>query len=279
MVRAVPFILVGAVLGGVATWSVSGGVVPDSPPPWPVATPLACNSDELVRLKQRVAELEGERSHVAALISPRPNGAPATTSPEALNHEESNPTNNSLSWKISAIEKFVPLTSDQKDRLREKYERESQARANGEEVETEPLDDILGADNASYYRQQVQAAFKRVQNEEIERESVWLSRKLGLTPDQESSMREVLERVEVDIGGGHESERSGLSPQDRVRAMIAENRRRVELRNAELSKILTPEQLQAYAQIEAESSAADVEVFHDAGEGAGTTDVPGEPVS
>jgi hypothetical protein len=50
--------------------------------------------------------------------------------------------------------------------------------------------------------------------------------------------------------------------------MIADNRRRLELRNAELSKILTPEQLQAYAQIEAESSASDVEVFHDAGEGA-----------
>lgn len=268
MVRAIPFFLVGAVLGGVAMWSVCSQTPPAAPLPGPVATPLVCTTEELTRLQHRVAQLESERSQVAAPTSPLPNGAAVATAHEVPNHEGSSPSNDVLSWRISAIEKFVPLNSDQKERLREKYEREAQARANGEEVEAESLDDILGAENASYYREQVSAAFKRVQTEEVERESVWLSRKLGLTPDQESSMRQVFERVESEVGRGNQSGRSGLSPQDRVRAMIADNRRRLELRNAELSKILTPEQLQAYAQIEAESSASDVEVFHDAGEGA-----------
>ena len=47
--------------------------------------------------------------------------------------------------------------------------------------------------------------------------------------------------------------------------MIAENQRRSELRTNELSNILSPEQRRAYAELEAESSASDVEVFHDPG--------------
>jgi hypothetical protein len=188
---------------------------------------------------------------------------------EAPDDPAPSPANDALSWKISAIEKFVPLTPEQKERLREKYERESDAQAHGNEVEVESLEEILGPENASYYREQVQAAFKRVQDEEIERESVWFSRKLGLSEEQETSMRQVFERVEAELGTTGHTSNSAKNPQERVRAMIAENRRRSELRTAELSRILTPEQLQVYARIEAESSASDVEVFHDAGAGQG----------
>jgi hypothetical protein len=228
---------------------------------------MACDIEEFNRLKLHVAQLERER-HAAV-----PTLAAPSTRVETGAHESSGTPNppisqDTLSWRISAIEKFVPLSDEQKGRLRDKYERESAAKSSGEEVETESLDDILGADNASYYRQQVSAAFKKVQDEEIERESVWLSRKLELTPDQESSVRQIFERVESEIAGARVTAGAGLSPQERVRAMIAENRRRSELRNAELSRILNPRQLQTYAQIGAESSASDVEVFHDAGEGA-----------
>ena len=47
--------------------------------------------------------------------------------------------------------------------------------------------------------------------------------------------------------------------------MIAENRRRTELKNEQLKQVLTPDQFRSYLQSEAESSSADVEVFHDAG--------------
>lgn len=270
MVRAIPFILVGAALGSVATWSLYGRSNPDGPPPGPVATQLACDADEVSRLKQRVDQLEGEKSRLTSATVSRPPGAAVTPSHGAPDDAVPSPSNDALSWKISAIEKFVPLTSEQKERLGEKYERESEARANGDEVETESLEEILGPENASYYREQVQAAFKRVQDEEIERESVWLSRKLGLSQEQENSMRQVFERVESELGTAGHASNSGLNPQERVRAMIAENRRRSELRTAELSRILTPEQLQAYARVEAESSASDVEVFHDPGAGQGT---------
>jgi hypothetical protein len=80
-------------------------------------------------------------------------------------------------------------------------------------------------------------------------------------------MRQIFERVESEVDQSGSQGHSGGSPQERVRSMIAENRRRSELRNAELSRILTPEQLRTYAQLEAESSASDVEVFHDPGAG------------
>jgi hypothetical protein len=175
-----------------------------------------------------------------------------------------------VAWRVSAIEKFVPLNPEQKERLREKYERESTASANGEEVESESLEDIIGSENASYYREQVQAAFKRVQNEEIERESVWLTRKLGLSPEQESSVRQIFERVESEVSQSTAPGHLSGTPQERVRALIAENQRRSELRTNELSNILSPEQRRAYAELEAESSASDVEVFHDPGASAAT---------
>lgn len=269
MVRAVPLILVGAALGSVATWSVSGRATPGAPPPGLVATERACDADEVSRLKQRMVQLESELSRPISATGTRPPGAAVIPSYEEHDDPAPSPANDALSWKISAIEKFVPLAPEQKERLRERYERESDAQAHGTEVEVESLEEILGPENASYYRAQVQAAFKRVQDEEIERESVWLSRKLGLSQEQETSMRQVFERVEAELGTTGHTSNSAKNPQERVRAMIAENRRRSELRIAELSRILTPEQLQVYARLEAESSASDVEVFHDPGAGQG----------
>jgi predicted ATPase len=199
--------------------------------------------------------------------------AAAAMEAAAVSHDGSSDTaQDASSWRITAIEKFVPLTAEQKDRLRDKYERESAAKASGEETQTESLEEVLGAENATYYREQVNAAFKRVQNEEVERESVWLSRKLELSPEQENSVRQVFERVESEISQSHDRGQSGLSPQEQLRAMIAQNRQRSQLRNSELSRILTPEQLRTYAQLEAESSASDVEVFHDPG---GAQPIPG----
>jgi hypothetical protein len=212
-----------------------------------------------------VAQLEDEKHHMVALTSTPLPGGEVGTSHGSQDSGVPGLSKDTVAWRVSAIEKFVPLDPDQKERLRDKYERESTAAANGEEVETESLEDIIGSENASYYREQVQAAFKRVQNEEIDRESVWLTRKLGLSPDQESSVRQIFERVESEVTQSKLTGHSSGTPQDRVRALIAENQRRSELRKEELSRILTPEQLRAYAQLEAESSASDVEVFHDPG--------------
>jgi hypothetical protein len=209
-------------------------------------------------------------------IADHPPLAPSAESEGAQEGAATGPSQDAVAWRISAIEKFVPLSPEQKNSLRDKYEREATAKANGEEVESDSLEDIIGSENAAYYRDQVQAAFRRVQNEEIERESVWLTRKLGLSPEQESAVRQIFERVESEVGQSGAQGHSNGGPQDRVRALIAENRRRSELRKDELSRVLTPEQARTYAQLEAESSASDVEVFHDPGPSEATPNASAE---
>lgn len=253
MVRALPILMAGMCIGAGVAWSMLA--VPSATPP--VATPqaqqLVCDQSDLKRMRERVTQLESElaaaKSGQSVAVPPQESAAAQPEAEEAL------------TWKISAIEKFVPLSDGQKDRLREKYKKE---RA-GDGDTAESLDDILGPESAAFYQERVQAAFKKVQDEEVAREVVWLSRTLSLSEDQEGSVRAILANVEAEVTKGRTHGQSGNSPQERVREMIAQNRRRSELRTQQLKKVLTPEQFQAYLRAEAESSASDVEIFHDPG--------------
>lgn len=251
MVKALPILMVGIGIGAGIAWGFLGSSAPVAAVVMPPAQPLVCDQSDLKRMEARVAQLESElasaKSSASAVVVP--------SEPPAIEPS----TDESLSWKISAIEKFVPLSDEQKERLREKYTKE---RA-GEEAES--LDDILGSEGATFYRERVQAAFKKVQDEEVEREVVWLSRKLTLSEEQEASVRNILGNVEAEVTRGTTHGQSGATPQERVQVMIAQNRRRSELRNEQLRRVLTPEQFQAYLQAEAESSSSDVEIFHDPG--------------
>jgi hypothetical protein len=209
-------------------------------------------------MRERVAQLESD------LASVKNSGIAVQPTPGAVVAET--PSDEGLSWKISAIEKFVPLSDEQKERLRDKFIKE---RA-GEVEDAESLDDILGAESAAFYRERVQAAFKKVQDEEVAREVVWLARTLSLSDAQEASVRAILSNVEAEISKEQNHGQSGSTPQERVRSMIAQNKRRSELRNEQLKRVLTPEQFQSYLQGEAESSASDVEIFHDPGAGSVT---------
>lgn len=250
MVRSIPYLLAGIGVGAGIMWGLRGTPAPSAPIPVPPPTKLQCDDSELKKAQERVTQLEAELASVR--------NAPGPTALPALEPttEESDDT---LSWRVSAVEKFVPLNEEQKERLREKYAKEKR----GEDAES--LDEIVGEEGAKYYREQVQAAFKRVQDEEVDRDVVWLSRKLSLSQEQEASVRGILTSVEAEVSKGRSHVSSGSTPQERVRAMIAENRQRSELRNEQLKKVLTPDQFQAYLASEAESAAADVEVFHDPG--------------
>lgn len=258
MVKAIPSLLVGVVIGAGLMWGVFGTPSPSQPVPMPQPRELTCDTSELKLAQERVAQLESElRVAKAVPLSTQPPG----TEPSSHDAPKADP-DESLKWKVSAIEKFVPLSDDQRERLRAKFTKEKED--NGE-ADAESLDDILGAESAAFYREQVQAAFKRVQDEEVEREVVWLSRKLSLSAAQESSVKAILANVEAAVGKDRSHVPSGATPQERVKNMIAENRRRTELRNDQLRQVLTPEQFNTYIQSEAQSSSADVEVFHDAG--------------
>lgn len=253
MVRGLPIFIVGMCIGLGIAWGMFASSNPSAPLPVPQAQPLVCDQSDLKRMQDRVAQLE------SALASAN---TAANSTPHAPQVAAAEPhTDDGLNWRISAIEKFIPLSDDQRDRLREKYTKERAGESEG----AESLDEILGAESAAFYRERVQAAFQKVQDEEVEREVVWLSRTLSLSQDQEGSVRAILAQVEAEVTKGQAHAQQGSAPQERVRAMIAQNRRRTELRIEQLRRVLTPEQFQAYLQAEAESSASDVEIFHDPG--------------
>jgi hypothetical protein len=225
---------------------------------------------ELAPVRARVAELESQlaslstnTARVAHESELHERGSKKVQSTDEAPQESELQGAEVLRWRISAIEKFVPLTDEQKERLRLKYEAESAQQAG--EAATERLDDIIGEENARFYRQQVKAAFQKVQDEETAKEALWLARSLRLSEEQEQAVLSVFREVEQQVDQESDAAGEGIatSPQDRVKGMIAENKKRAELRAQRLKNLLSAEQFEIYLKAAAESSSADVEVFHD----------------
>lgn len=226
-------------------------------------------NDEFAAAKVKIAALEGEIARLKATATradsagatPVPPSAPTESpnEPDRTGREEA-PSPNRTAWRISAIEKFVPLSEEQRQRLTVKFERDAQ----GEEA-SESLEDILGTESAAFYRTQVKAAFERARNEAVDREIVWLGRQLALNAQQERDIKAAFDAVELELDTNELPDSvKATTGEERVKAMIAENKRREELRQERLKAILTPDQLIAYMRVQAESSQSDIEVFHGA---------------
>ena len=172
--------------------------------------------------------------------------------------EDTAPTPSPSAWRISAIEKFVPLSDEQRERLKAKFILKS------DDPQAETLEQILGEDNARYYRNQVQSAFKRMEQQELDKEIVWVSRRLNLSDAQENSLRETFQRIEDQLSlESNGAEARGGTPQDRVQRMVEENKKRQSNRSEQLMGMLSAEQYKAYLKNQAESTESDMEVFHD----------------
>lgn len=267
---------VGIIVGGGLVWALGSlGEGPlGSPEPKMEAAKvvpaalLSCDG-EVGPLRARVRELEGRLATVAmteAVSAWEGEALLAESSTLEGPDAEAKRRQEAVKWRVSAIEKFVPLTEAQRDRLAEKFKRE--AEAGGEEVDTEKLEDILGSESAEYYRQQVKAAFQRVQDQEVEKEVVWVSRQLSLSPEQERLVQSAYSSVEQQVQqefGGQEHGGTPHSAQERIKRMVQENRRRNQLLNSQMKAILSSEQYRAFLQGQAEAASSDVEVFHDPG--------------
>lgn len=196
--------------------------------------------------------------------------------------------------RISAIEKFVPLSAEQRERLRAKFAAEidqeddptitvdenpgaasgaeqPQAAERAEPVppETETLEAIVGDESARYYRDQMKQAFDRAQQEEQEKDVLLLARKLSLTPEQEGQLRDVVRGVEAQVREELKAQnpttsraRGGQSMQQRMQALLAENSLRKKILDERVKPVLTAEQYQMYLEQQAESASSDLEVWH-----------------
>ncbi len=272
MVKPLSVFVLGLALGGAAVWAGHRAASAPSLAPSPdaesavatvAAAPLSCEG-EVVPLRARVLELEGQLQR--NLQARHPAEGTVSAEPDSGDEAGARRIEEASRWRVSAIEKFVPLSDDQKERLAKKFADEAGS-VGGEET-GESLEDILGEESATYYREQVKAAFQRVQDEETEKEVVWLGRQLSLSPEQEQEVRGVYSRVEAQVEremGKAQSGGAELSAQNRVRRMVQENRLRSSLRSSMLKEVLSKQQYEAYLKSESESAASDMEVFHDPG--------------
>jgi len=230
----------------------------------PVVT-ANCDAQEadVVELKRIIENLRASKP-VGTEIKEVTTTSEAEPTPSSL-HSEATHSAELVRWKISAIEKFVPLSDDQRDRLRRKFE---VGEANNSQ-DVESLDDILGAESAQYYRDQVKAAFARAEEQELEKEVLYLSRQLQLTAQEESEMRNAFLKIESQIKenktGNDDHDTATHSERDQLRTMIQESQKRRDLRTQALRPILPADKYEAYLKGESESPDSDVEVFHDPG--------------
>jgi hypothetical protein len=265
MIRSFLWIVIGIVVGA------TGGLYWSS-----VSTPVVkqlSTADQTLLASCQATVAKQERTIVSLTQSVAADTAecvvptPALTSNEVQTHntmDNEAQRSQAIAWRISSIEKFVPLTDEQKERLESKYAEERQALVEERESEAESLDDILGAESAATYRNQVKAAFERVQNEELEKEVLWTSRKLSLNEDQERALQAAFADVEMALKGEFRALiAAAQTPAERVTLMIQENKKRRQLRAELVKDSLSPEQYQAFLALEAQSASADMEVFHE----------------
>jgi hypothetical protein len=159
--------------------------------------------------------------------------------------------------QVAAVGRLIELSEAEAFELEEMY------RARQDEAAPfRALEDILGEERADFVRAEQRKAFSRNEMAEIERDTYYLSRKLGLSPQQEGELLNALTEVEMQI----EEERKGSSSAGDMRARISRMVREAQLYRRflleRMQKILTPEQIQQYAEIDRDSSAADVELWH-----------------
>jgi hypothetical protein len=168
--------------------------------------------------------------------------------------------------RVSALSKVVGLSDEQRQRLRTKYETEATAKRRGVSVNTESLEDIIGAENNKFYREQLNSAFAKSQTQELDREVYYTSRKLQLSNQQEESYRQLLATVEEKVKERFGEQRASAEfqndPSFRVRLTIQENEFRSDWLNQQLKQTLAQDQYQAYVQEQADSSAAELGVWH-----------------
>ncbi len=272
MIRSLIVLFLGVLIGAVLMWVASRNIPLSSRQltRGSISTPepalVRCES-ELARRDQELNQLRRVNLGDAAKVVPAEQ-APTHEVNRAAELEDEDAARQAVAWQLSSVEKFVPVSDEQRARLTQKFAEERKAREEGRESSAESLEEIIGVENAQVYRGQVKAAFERVRNEELDKDAVWLSRRLGLAPEQELRMRSIFEDVERVVSAEYAPPPlgSGTNPQQRVQRMIAENRRRVELRAERLREVLPADQYQAYIKSESESAASDMEVFHDSGE-------------
>lgn len=169
--------------------------------------------------------------------------------------------NRVVAMRLGSIGHFVELSDEQRERLREKFTNE--VRRSGET--TESLVDILGAEKAQFLQEQREAAYQNSTTEQFEREMYYWSRKLVLNLEQEQFFVNALQETEADLAEWRKGQGPPTSPRQGALWFLEEGQMRRKILRDRLKDVLSKEQYADFLKLEAQSSAADTELWHDMG--------------
>ncbi len=164
--------------------------------------------------------------------------------------------------RVSAVEKIIQLTPQQKSLLTGYFNQKLSGA-----TPIQKFEDIIGAENADFYRQQAQKSFNKARIEGFEKEAYFLGSKLGLTPDQEADLISTMQQIDQtmpetpapDITAGTPSREAQLK---QIQDAVKRNQAFEKELDARMIDILTEDQLKKYNQLKVERSSVDAEMWH-----------------
>lgn len=160
-----------------------------------------------------------------------------------------------ISARLSAIEKFVQLNDAQREQLKQKFK----AEINKQEAPS--LEQVIGKESADFYKQQVQKAYEKSNQEQVDREVFYLSRILSLSPEQEAQVRQVVSDVKGSTDYvSHQSDSS--NPISNLQKMLDSAKVQNDLLIEKMKQALTATQYQAFIEYQNNSSDSDFTMLH-----------------
>lgn len=184
-------------------------------------------------------------------LTPAPSPTSPTTSRKHTVPEEI------INWRLSAIEKLVPLSDDQKKELRNKFSK----RNNDPLTPQRTVDEILGKESAAIYAEAKSRARARVKSEGLEKDVLYISRRLGLSPQDEEHLRESVFIVDAQIEEQKEKD-PVASPYAGFSKYIELERLRRDLLQKQLQQFLDAQKYEEYLKLQAESADVEIEMWH-----------------
>jgi len=175
--------------------------------------------------------------------------------------------------RLSTVEKFIPLTDEQRKALADLFNRDVPWREQPGENERDEFAEIVGKENAQYYRDQMKQAFEQAEAESQEKEVLYMSKRLSLSPEQEAQVTAIMKDVSTqvreslrvaakDLNQPEGTAGGGANRGGRIRRILAENSMRQEMLNQQLQNVLTPEQYRLYLEQQANSTDNRFQVWH-----------------
>jgi len=186
-------------------------------------------------------------------------------------HKSQNTSNNGsdsdeqsqfVDWKISALDKLVSLSDKQREMLRKKYS--SSASSTTDPLNKEPsLKDILGAEDYENYVMAKERAKEKVKSEDLEKEVLFVSSRLGLSVGQQENLRNAVFNVDEKISAlKNNVNGSPGSFRDKFTQYLLLERTRRDLLKDELQKVFDKKTFENYVKLEADSAAVELELWH-----------------